>query len=123
MFYDYQNNVPHYPAWQAYFHKHQPPTLIVWGKNDYIFPAEGAHSYTRDLKNPELHLLDTGHFSLEEDGQMSADYIREFLTTRVASREIKVISVETQLRLISAGRVRGGGTLGAKDGAVEPTGL
>ena len=43
LFYDYQNNVPHYPEWQAYFRKHQPPTLIVWGKNDYIFPAEGAH--------------------------------------------------------------------------------
>ena len=36
---------------------------------------------------------------------------------------IKVISVETQLWLISAGRVRGGGTLGAKEGAVEPTGM
>ena len=34
-----------------------------------------------------------------------------------------VISVETQLRLISAGRVRGGGTLGAKKGAAEPTGM
>jgi pimeloyl-ACP methyl ester carboxylesterase len=89
LFYDYQNNVPHYPAWQAYFRKHQPPTLIVWGKNDYIFPAEGAHSYTRDLKNPELHLLDTGHFALEEDGQVITDYIRELLTTRIASRQIE----------------------------------
>ena len=86
LFYDYQNNVPHYPAWQAYFRKHQPPTLIVSGKNDYIFPVEGAHSYTRDLKNSELHLLDTRHFALEKDGQAIADYIREFLTTRVASR-------------------------------------
>ncbi|MGI9544973.1 MAG: alpha/beta fold hydrolase, partial [Cyclobacteriaceae bacterium] len=38
MFYDYRTNVPLYPEWQAYFRKHQPPTLIVWGKNDYIFP-------------------------------------------------------------------------------------
>ena len=34
-----------------------------------------------------------------------------------------MISVEIQLRLIWAGRVRGGGTLGAKEGAVEPTGM
>ena len=34
-----------------------------------------------------------------------------------------MISVETQLWLISAGRVRGGGTLGAKEGAAEPTGM
>ena len=82
LFYDYQNNVPHYPAWQAYFRKHQPPTLIVWGKNDYIFPAEGAHPYKRDLDNVEFHLLDTGHFALEEDGQLIADYIRDFLSTQ-----------------------------------------
>ncbi len=81
LFYDYQNNVPHYPAWQAYFRKHQPPTLIVWGKNDYIFPAEGAYPYKRDLNNVEFHLLDTGHFALEEDGQVIADYIRNFLAS------------------------------------------
>jgi pimeloyl-ACP methyl ester carboxylesterase len=86
LFYDYQNNVPHYPAWQAYFRKHQPPTLIVWGKNDYIFPAEGAHPYKRDLGNLEFHLLDTGHFALEEDGQLIANRIRDFLQSRVASR-------------------------------------
>jgi len=84
LFYDYQNNVPHYPAWQAYFRKHQPPTLVVWGKNDYIFPAEGAHPYKRDLKNIEFHLLDTGHFALEEDGQVIANAIRRFLGKQVA---------------------------------------
>jgi pimeloyl-ACP methyl ester carboxylesterase len=79
LFYDYQNNVPHYPEWQAYFREYQPPTLIVWGKNDYIFPAEGAYPYKRDLKNVEFHLLDTGHFALEEDGQLIADLIRDFM--------------------------------------------
>ena len=82
LFYDYQNNVPHYPAWQAYFREHQPPTLIVWGKNDYIFPAEGAHPYKRDLDNVEFHLLDTGHFALEEDGDLIAEYIRNFLSAQ-----------------------------------------
>jgi len=85
LFNDYQNNVPHYPAWQAYFRKHQPPTLIVWGKNDYIFPAEGAHPYKRDLKNLEFHLLDTGHFALEEDGELIAKRIRRFLGVQIAS--------------------------------------
>lgn len=79
MFYDYRTNVPLYPQWQAYFREHQPPTLIVWGKNDYIFPAEGAHPYKRDLTNLEFHLLDTGHFALEEKGTEIADYILEFL--------------------------------------------
>lgn len=85
LFYDYQTNVPLYPSWQEYFRKYQPPTLIVWGKNDYIFPAEGAHPYKRDLKNLEFHLLDTGHFALEEDGDVIADYIRNFLTKNVGA--------------------------------------
>ena len=79
LFYDYQNNVPYYPEWQAYFRKFQPPTLIVWGKNDYIFPADGAYPYKRDLKNVEFNLLDTGHFALEEDGTIIAEKIRAFL--------------------------------------------
>lgn len=79
MFYDYRSNVPLYPRWQAYFREHQPPTLIVWGKNDQIFPAEGAHPYRRDLETVELHLLDTGHFALEEKGAEIAGHIRAFL--------------------------------------------
>ena len=86
LFYDYQNNIPHYPAWQAYFRKYQPPTLIVWGKNDYIFPAEGAHPYKQDLNNIEFHLLETGHFALEEDGVLIADLMRKFLSMQVASK-------------------------------------
>ena len=84
LFYDYGSNPRHYPAWQAYFRKHQPPTLIVWGKNDVIFPAAGAHPYKRDLKDLEFHLLDTGHFALEEDGAFIAARIRAFLEARIA---------------------------------------
>lgn len=83
LFYDYSSNPPLYAEWQAYFREYQPPALIVWGKNDYIFGAEGAHPYKRDLKNVEFHLLDTGHFALEEDGEYIADLIRDFLEKNV----------------------------------------
>jgi pimeloyl-ACP methyl ester carboxylesterase len=79
LFYSYGSNPPLYPEWQEYLRKQQPPTLIVWGKNDAIFPAAGAHPYKRDLKNLEFHLLDTGHFALEEDGAEIATLIRDFL--------------------------------------------
>ncbi|MEE9411729.1 MAG: alpha/beta hydrolase, partial [Methylococcales bacterium] len=79
MFYSYGSNPPLYPKWQAYLRKHQPPTLIVWGKKDEIFPAAGAHPYKRDLKEVDFHLLDTGHFALEEDGEVIAEHIRRFL--------------------------------------------
>jgi len=83
LFYDYRTNLPLYPIVQAYFRKYQPPTLIVWGKNDPIFPAEGAEPYKRDLKNLEFHLLDTGHFALEEDGGEIARYMQNFLDKHV----------------------------------------
>lgn len=83
MFYSYGTNPPHYPEWQAYFRKHQPPMLIVWGKNDKIFPPAGAHPYLRDLPKAELHFLNTGHFALEEDSVAIANYIRPFLAKNV----------------------------------------
>ena len=82
LFYDYGSNPPLYPQWQAYMRDNQPPTLLVWGKNDEIFPEEGAHPYKQDLLDLEFHLLDTGHFALEEDGLLIADYIRSFFTLR-----------------------------------------
>ncbi len=87
LFYDYGSNPPLYPKWQAYFREFQPPTLIVWGKNDTIFPAEGAAPYKRDLKNVESHLLDTGHFALEEDGEVIAGLIRNFLQRKVTTEK------------------------------------
>jgi pimeloyl-ACP methyl ester carboxylesterase len=80
LMYDYRTNVPLYPEFQAFFRKHQPPTLIVWGKNDFIFPPEGAGPYSRDLKNLETHLLDTGHFALETHGEEIASRIESFLS-------------------------------------------
>jgi pimeloyl-ACP methyl ester carboxylesterase len=78
MLFDYGSNVPLYPEFQAFFRKYQPPTLIVWGKNDFIFPPEGATPYKRDLPNVETHLLDTGHFALETHGEEIALHIERF---------------------------------------------
>lgn len=83
MFYSYGSNPPLYPQWQEYFRMHQPPTLIVWGKNDPIFPEAGAHPYKRDLKDLEFHILDTGHFALEEDGDRIAELMIHFLNRKV----------------------------------------
>ena len=58
-------------------------TSLVWGRSDEIFQAEGAYPYTRDLENVERHLLDTAHCALEEDGDVIAELMSEFLNTRV----------------------------------------
>ena len=85
MFYSYGSNPPLYPAWQEYLRENQPPTLIVWGKNDEIFPSAGAEPYKRDLKDLEYHLIDTGHFALESHNQEIADFIRSFLNRKLAN--------------------------------------
>ncbi len=84
LFMSYRTNPSLYPKWQEYFRTHQPPTLIVWCKNDFIFPAEGAEPYKRDLKNLDFNLLDTGHFALEEMGGVIAEKIRTFMQERAA---------------------------------------
>ena len=81
LFYDYKSNPPLYPQWQEYFRKYQPPTLVVWGRNDIIFSKEGAIPYQRDLKDVQIHLLNTGHFALEEEGELIAELILRFLLT------------------------------------------
>lgn len=86
LFYDYRTNVPLYPRFQAYFRERQPPMLIVWGRNDFIFPPEGAEPYRRDLRTVEYHLLDTGHFALEDKGAEIAAHIRAFMARHVPDR-------------------------------------
>lgn len=85
LFYDYRTNLPLYPAVQTWLREHSPPTLIVWGKNDFIFPADGAHPYRRDLPEVEFHLLDTGHFALEDQLDTMVPLIRDFLARKIAS--------------------------------------
>jgi pimeloyl-ACP methyl ester carboxylesterase len=80
LFLSYGSNPTLYPKWQEYFRQHQPPMLIVWGRNDEIFPAAGAELYKRDLKTLEYHLLDAGHFALETNGDEIAMLMREFLS-------------------------------------------
>jgi len=86
LFKDYGTNVPLYPKFQAFFRQYKPPTIILWGKNDKIFPASGATPYLRDLPNAEMHLLDTGHFALEDKLDVMAPLIHDFLDRSLSKR-------------------------------------
>jgi len=82
-FLDYGTNPEIYPAVQDWLRSHQPPTLVVWGENDVIFPAAGAHPYKRDLEDIEFHLFDSGHFLFEDRAEEVFPLIREFLTKKL----------------------------------------
>lgn len=86
LFRDYGTNIPLYPKFQAFFRERKPPTLIVWGKNDKIFPEPGAHPYLRDLPGAEMHILDTGHFALEDKLDEMAPLIHDFLDRSIGAK-------------------------------------
>ncbi len=86
LIYDYRTNVEAYPTFHAYFRRHRPPALVVWGANDEVFGADGARAYLRDLPDAEMHLLDAGHFALETHRAEIAALIRDFLPRALAGR-------------------------------------
>jgi pimeloyl-ACP methyl ester carboxylesterase len=88
--FDYHTNVEPYPCWQAWLCQHQPPTLIVWGRNDPLFLEAGVRAYLRDLPAAELRLFETGHFALEERlgeiAPLSASFLDRAWRRRLPSR-------------------------------------
>jgi pimeloyl-ACP methyl ester carboxylesterase len=80
LFGDYKSNVALYPEFQAYFRKHKPPLLAVWGKNDPFFLPAGAEAFKRDIPGAEVRFFDTGHFALETHCGEIAAAIRDFLS-------------------------------------------
>jgi pimeloyl-ACP methyl ester carboxylesterase len=83
LLYDYRTNVASYATWQAWLRQHRPPTLVVWGRYDPSFIAPGAEAYKRDVPDAEVHLLDAGHFALDEKVDEIARLMIDFLQKHV----------------------------------------
>jgi pimeloyl-ACP methyl ester carboxylesterase len=80
LLYDYRTNVDSYATWQAWLRQNRPPTLVVWGRNDPSFIAPGGEAYKRDVPDAEVHLLDAGHFALDEKNDEIARLVLAFLS-------------------------------------------
>ena len=79
LLHNYPSNIALYDTWHEYFCNRQPRTLIVWGQNDPFFTVPGAKAFLTDLPKAELHLIDGGHFLLEEHSKFVAAKIIGFL--------------------------------------------
>jgi pimeloyl-ACP methyl ester carboxylesterase len=79
LFFDYQNNVRQYPAWQQWLRDHRPPMLVVWGRFDPSFTVGGAEAYREFDPKAEIHVLDAGHFALDQKGEEIIKLTRVFL--------------------------------------------
>jgi pimeloyl-ACP methyl ester carboxylesterase len=73
---NYKTNVAAYDDWHQAFRKHQPKTLIVWGKHDPFFTEAGAKAYLKDLPEAKIVWLDAGHFVLDENAAAVASEIK-----------------------------------------------
>jgi pimeloyl-ACP methyl ester carboxylesterase len=83
LLYDYRTNVAAYPDWQKWLREHKPPTLVVWGGYDSSFIAAGGEAYKRDLPEAEVHILEAGHFALDEKVDEIAALTLDFLSRRL----------------------------------------
>jgi pimeloyl-ACP methyl ester carboxylesterase len=79
LFFDYRTNVAFYPKWQAWLRERQPPTLVTWGTFDPSFMVAGAHAYAKDVPSAKVHMLEAGHFALDEAADEIASLMRRFL--------------------------------------------
>lgn len=79
LLWDYQNNPPRYPHWQAWLRERQPALLAIWGQNDPFFIPAGAQAYKNDVPDATVVLLDTGHFALEEEADTITEHIHELM--------------------------------------------
>jgi len=53
--------------------------LVVWGKYDPSFTVAGAAAYADDVPKAEVHILEAGHFALDEATDEIASLVRSFL--------------------------------------------
>ena len=79
LFYDYRTNVASYPALAGV----APPPPVAApgsvGRFDPSFQFEEAWAYRRDVPDAEVHVLDAGHFALDEKAATVACLTRRFL--------------------------------------------
>ncbi len=87
LFFDYRTNVASYPAWQEWLRARQPRLLVTWGRYDPSFEVAEAAAYQRDVPDAEVHLLDAGHFALDEQADQIAELARAFLLRELAAPE------------------------------------
>jgi abhydrolase domain-containing protein 6 len=55
------------------------PTLVIWGKNDRVFPVEGAAKFKRDIKDCRVLIVDSGHVVNVDEPEKTEKTCTEFM--------------------------------------------
>jgi pimeloyl-ACP methyl ester carboxylesterase len=55
------------------------PTLVVWGRDDRIFPSASAQRLAREIPGAKLEIMDAGHSPHEEHPEEFVALVTQFL--------------------------------------------
>ncbi|NUP14156.1 MAG: alpha/beta hydrolase [Polyangiaceae bacterium] len=58
------------------------PTLVVWGRDDKLFPSSHAPRLAKELAHARLEIMDCGHSPAEEKPEQFLAVVNEFLEGR-----------------------------------------
>ena len=86
LFYDYRTNVELYPAVAGVPARAPAADADLLGPGRHLLHPEGGRAYLRDLPDAELHLLDSGHFAVEDSLEEIAAHIKRFYDETVTGR-------------------------------------
>ncbi len=53
--------------------------LVLWGRYDPSFVLAGAIAYRRDVPAAEVHILDAGHFAVDEQASEAIRLTDKFM--------------------------------------------
>lgn len=76
---DYGNHVARFDAIADYLARHQPPSLLVWGRHDPFFDLAEVLSWMQALPRMEAHVLDAGHKLLETHADVATSLMLDFV--------------------------------------------
>ena len=81
LLYDIKNNRQTVAEARKFFKTHQRRVMIATGANDPLFPGDSVRP-PADMPDIEFHLIDSGHFALEDHCAEIASLTRGFLDRR-----------------------------------------
>jgi pimeloyl-ACP methyl ester carboxylesterase len=115
MWRDYPNNFPVYEQLHDYLQKSQVPLMAIWGQGDEIASPVGALAFQTNLANAEVHLLDGGHFLVENSLGGVADRMKQFLGQKRGVASVALIAG------LAAGPIAGASAAAASSGPPAPS--
>ena len=81
-----------YNQLHEYFETSRVPLMAIWGNNDEVFGPVGALAFQTDLADAEVHLLEGGHFLVENNLESVTERVRGFLGHKRAAASVALIA-------------------------------